>query len=516
MYELVKPRGLPKPERTQADTTRLPGSLLSLRPGAPVVEPGAPAGPPAAPEIAERRSVSAYLERFGELSPDDVVSWLVRGKYLIALAVLAGVVAALAYALTATPRYTVYTDIVVDPANLQVVSDDVFANNPQRDSQLLEVESKLRVLTSRNVLERVIDELNLTEDPEFNRPGWLEPLKRLIVGPPSSENRKLGVLRALSERVEAQREERSYVVVLSVWTEDPMKSVELSEAIVDAFRRELFDAAFRSAGRVAADINQRLAQLRADVTEAEARVEVFKREHGLQSDGNELVSMRTSSELNNQVLEAQQRWIDRDARYRQLQAALEGQSAALLPAFQSETLVTLRARYNSLQQELGTLSLVYLDRHPRLQAVRTELASVERAIAAEAQRIVAAARADAEQARSALEELRQKASAEESRVFTDNSAQVRLRDLERDARAKAALYETFLSRSQEITQRQQIDTSNIRVISRAVPPKSRSWPPRTMILLAAGAFAGLVLGVGAALALGLFGYLRRPQLQTAR
>ena len=81
---------------------------------------------------------------------------------------------------------------------------------------------------------------------------------------------------------------------------------------------------------------------------------------------------------------------------------------------------------------------------------------------------------------------------------------------------KAALYETFLSRSQEITQRQQIDTSNIRVISRAVPPKSRSWPPRTMILLAAGAFAGLVLGVGAALALGLFGYLRRPQLQTAR
>ncbi|WEX10626.1 GumC family protein [Chelativorans sp. AA-79] len=467
------------------------------------------------PAVSQRGSVHDYTERLRHLSPDDILAWLNRGKYLIAAAVLACVAAAFIYAQTATPRYTVYTDLVVDPSNLQVVDDDVFANTQQRDTQLLEVESKLRILTSRNVLERVIDRMNLAEDPEFFRPGWLDPIKQLFSGKSADGDRKLAVLRALSERVEASREERSYVVVLSVWTEDPFKSVELSNAIVDAFETELFEAASGSAGRVVSSISERLDELRANVTEAEARVEAFKRQNGLQSNGEQLVSARRSSELDDQVLQAQERQIQLGTRYRELERALNERSSATLPAFQSNALVSLRAQYNQLQQQLQALSLTYLDRHPRLQAIRTEIASVERAMVAEAQRIVNAAKLDADQAQSVVQELRQRAQAEENAVFEDNSSMVRLRELERDARAKAALYETFLSRSQEITERQQIDTSNIRVISRAVPPISRSWPPRTLILLAAGAFAGLFIGVGLALALGLLRYLREPQARAA-
>ncbi|WP_163270746.1 GumC family protein [Chelativorans alearense] len=519
MYEVAEPRREPaKPARNRAENLHARGSLLNLLSTPPATEEAEPAAAPAreaepalAPAPPVRGNVADYLEKLRGISPDDVLFWLDRGKVLIVSLVLLCVAAAFAYAITASPRYTVYTDIVVDPANLQVVTDDVFANNPQRDTQLLEVESKLRVLTSRNVLNRVISDLNLTEDPEFVKPDWLAPLKRLISSGPTSEDRQLAVLRALSERVEARREERSYVVVLSVWTEDPMKSVALSDAIVDAFETEVFETAAGSAGRVAASISERLDELRANVTEAEARVEAFKRESGLQSNDGELVSMRLSGELNDQVLEAQERQIQLEMRYRQLRQALEEQRTTASSVFQSETLIDLRAQHDRLQQQLGALALVYLDRHPRLQAIRTEISSVQRAISAEAQRIVEAARIDAEQARTVAEELRLKTRDEEAKVFVDSSAQVALRELERDARAKAALYETYLSRSQQITERQQIDTSNIRVISRAVPPKSRSWPPRTMILLAAGAFAGLVLGLFAALTLGLFGYLRESQ-----
>ncbi|WP_028033049.1 GumC family protein [Chelativorans sp. J32] len=518
MYEVAKPpRGPRRPGEAEAAKTPTRGSLLNMLPSsAPVTEPVEDPAPPQRPSdlppqrAAEAPRVSDYMARLHQLTPDDVVSWLNRGKYLIALMVLAGVAAAFIYAITASPRYTVYTDIMVDPSNLQVVDDDVFANTPQRDTQLLEAESKLRVLTSRNVLERVIDQLRLTEDPEFVKPGLLDPIKELFSGRPDEGDRKLGVLRALSERVEARREERSYVVVLSVWTDDPYKSVEISNAIVDAFETELFESASRSAGRVVSSITQRLDELRTSVTQAEARVEEFKREHGLQSSGDNLASARRSGELDTQVLAAQQRQIQLDSRYRELQRALNERSSATLPGFQSDTLTTLRAQYNQLQQQLQALSLTYLDRHPRLQAIRTEIAAVERAIASEAQRIVNAAKLEADQATMVLNELRQKAQAEENVVFQDNSALVTLRELERDARAKAALYETFLSRSQEITERQQIDTSNIRVISRAVPPTSRSWPPRTMILMAAGAFGGLFIGLGLALALGLLNYLRLP------
>ncbi|MNT53806.1 putative tyrosine-protein kinase in cps region [compost metagenome] len=115
----------------------------------------------------------------------------------------------------------------------------------------------------------------------------------------------------------------------------------------------------------------------------------------------------------------------------------------------------------------------------------------------------------------ALEALRGKANVEKSNVFTDNEAQVQLRDLERDARAKAAIYETHLARAQQITERQQTDTTNVRVISRALPPNARTWPPRTLILLIAGGMLGFFLGVSVAIARGLWRFVRRPQPATA-
>ncbi|WP_018237100.1 GumC family protein [Ensifer sp. BR816] len=455
--------------------------------------------------------VGAYfpdLHRLGSVGIDDIILWLRDGIRWIALAFMLCIAGAFAYAVTATPRYTVYTDLVVDPSNLNVVSDDVFISNPQRDAQLLEVESKLRILTSRNVLKRVIDRLQLTDDPEFVKASPLASLMALFSAGDSKADKELAAIRALSERVEARREERSFVVVLEVWSEQPEKAVALSDAIVEAFEAELFQSAAESAGRVAQNLNARLDELRRNVTEAEGKVEDFRRENGLLSANGELVSNQLSSELNTQVLDAQQRFIQAETRYKQMSAAIaEGQTTSA-SVFESVDMTNLRQQYNALQQQIGAMQLTYGERHPRLAAARSERATLETAINQEARRIAERARADFDRERSALGALKAKADDEQSNVFTDNQAQVHLRDLERDARTKATIYETHLARAQQITERQQIDTTNIRVISRALPPNSRSWPPRTSILLVAGAALGLAAGIGIALALGLWGYVR--------
>ncbi len=134
---------------------------------------------------------------------------------------------------------------------------------------------------------------------------------------------------------------------------------------------------------------------------------------------------------------------------------------------------------------------------------------LERGIADEAQRILLAAKTNVAEARSSLDALRLKAVAERANVFTDNEAQVRLRDLERDANSTAAIYETYLNRSRQIAEQQTIDSTNVRVISQPVAPNSRSWPPGKLIFLIAGGVGGLFLGLGIAIALGLLGFLRR-------
>ena len=84
-----------------------------------------------------------------------------------------------------------------------------------------------------------------------------------------------------------------------------------------------------------------------------------------------------------------------------------------------------------------------------------------------------------------------------------------LSGLQREADSRAAIYEAYLTRAKEIAEREQIDTTNIRVISAPMVPPTRSFPPPTVQLVGLGAAAGLALGALAALVLGLVGERRR-------
>ncbi len=447
-----------------------------------------------------------YIDRIGV---DDVLIWLRRGIVWIVLAIVLCVAGALTYAYMTPPRYKAYTDIVVNPSNLNVVNDGVFSPSQQRDTQILEVESKLRTITSRNVLARVVDELKLDQDPEFTAPPPLARLKAAFSSAPEDGDNRVGALRSLGERVAAERDPRSFVVTLSVWTNDAEKSVTVSKAIVKAFESELFQTTSDSSQRVVDDLRKRLEEMRENVTAAEKRVADFRRENGLQENNGQLVSNLASSELNAQVLAAQQRVIQEESRLKQMEAAIAQNRTQSDAIFDSQTMNTIRAQYSTLQQQIGAMTLTYGSRHPRLATAGAERAMLEQGMADEARRILQAAKINVAEARSSLDALRLKAVAERANVFTDNEAQVRLRDLERDARSAAAIYETYLTRSRQLAEQQSIDSTNVRVISQPVAPNSRSWPPGKLTFLIAGGMGGLFLGLAIALALGLWGYLRR-------
>ncbi len=516
----------PQPVSPAAD----PAVAASVRahPSSAAWTPPPPPTPPAREE--RRRSepepkaglegvIQAQIASLKTIGIADILYWLRDGlKWVLALTII-GAIAAYIYSATATPRYTVYTDLIIDPQNLGVLTDDPMAAAQPRDSQLLEVESTMRVLTSRNVLKDVIDKLHLTTDPEFVKPPRFAFLANLLGGGshPSADDPDVAVMRELGDRIGATREVSSFVVTLSVWSSDPQKSMELSEAIVTAFQNEIFQSSAESAGRLAASLKSRLGDMQTSVTTAEEKVEQFKRANNIQeSNTGELTSSRISSALDTQVLDAQQRLIQAQSRYDQMRSAVAGRRTTTDTVFDSTGMQTLRTNYNQLQQQISSLARIYGARYPRLIQMQSEQATIERAIADEANRILQTAKTDMDQAKSSLDALRVKANAERSTVYTNNDAQVRLRELERDARAKATIYESYLQRANQITERQRIDTSNIRVISPPVPPKTKSWPPRTVLLLGGGAAGGFMLGLFLALLVGLLAHLAAARERHAR
>jgi len=103
---------------------------------------------------------------------------ILRRRYrLVALppAVLVGL--ALGYVLAATTLYTATSTVLVDPrrANVVETNQSVLSNFGTDDAT---IESQVLLIQSGAALQRVVDNLKLTEDPEFRRPpGMLADIR---------------------------------------------------------------------------------------------------------------------------------------------------------------------------------------------------------------------------------------------------------------------------------------------------------------------------------------------------
>lgn len=441
------------------------------------------------------------------LKISTALTWIRSGIVWIVILAVVGALAAYAYSVLAKPKFTAYTDLVVDPANLQVVTNDLYTSRYDQNAQLLDVESKLRVLTSGNVLTRVVHELNLQDDPEFVGSGGLFGLPILADTSPATGDPVLNALGALEKKVSARREERSFVVTVSVSTENADKSVAIATAVVAAFQAELAQADADGATRAVSELMDRLAELKAGVTAAEEAVAVFRREHGLETSNGELVNTQTLSSLSQRLIEARQGLIDVESRYTELTDPKSGKLNA--DAIQTPTMVALRTQYGLIKQEADASAAIYGPLHPNRGSGERQLAGLQAQIDAESARYVQAIGLDLDQARRTVAQLEADLETARGTVASDGSAMVLLRDLERDAKAKSDVYEAYLARTREIAERQQLDTTNIRVISPATPPSQRSWPPRGTIVAGAGAFGGAALGIALALGLGFLAATRK-------
>jgi uncharacterized protein involved in exopolysaccharide biosynthesis len=463
-----------------------------------------PIDPPPA-QVVTLEKVADFLE----LDLRRLFVWLKDGLKLIILFMVVGGLLAAAYGMLATRRYTVTVDVLIDPANLQVVTNDLYSQPGQIDGQLLTVVNRMRIMTSGNVLARVVDTLKLAEDPEFYKapePGFLSGFSGK---PAETPDPQLSAIKALQKKVSVSADDRSFIAALSVSSESADKAITISKAIVEAFQEELARADADGARRAAAALDERLEQLKRDVQAADEKVEAYRRASNLTTgEDGQLVSSLSLTQLNTQLAAARTRVIDAQVSYNALMKV--GTDAVGNQLAVPTGLALLLDRASALRQQVEALRMVYGDRHPSIVRMQAELTAMGDQVRSELTRATNAAKSELDKANSALTTLRTQMTELEGSAFNDNQSQVELRELQRDATSKAAIYESFLSRTRQITEREQINTTNVRVISEALPPSGRSWPPSTAILFILGLIGGAIVGTGIAVARGMIIDLRQP------
>jgi len=199
-----------------------------------------------APVAAESGEATVTLNKIGDFLELDfrrLFAWLKSGLFLALALMAVGAVAGGAYGILAKPKYVVSSDILIDPAKLQVVANDLYSDPGQVDGQVLNAGTKLRVLTSRSVLADVVDQLDLVHDTEFYdpNPGGFS-LSGLFGGGSTSAtpvDPKVIAVANLADRISTHSDEKSFVATLSVSAQSPDKAVKISDAMFTAFQDEL-------------------------------------------------------------------------------------------------------------------------------------------------------------------------------------------------------------------------------------------------------------------------------------
>jgi capsular exopolysaccharide synthesis family protein len=154
----------------------------------------------------------------------------------------------------------------------------------------------------------------------------------------------------------------------------------------------------------------------------------------------------------------------------------------------------LREQETEIIRREADLSARYGDRHPSIINVRAELRDVRRQISQEINKIVGTLAQEVEISRARESSLQTNFLNLRDQASKTNNAEVKLRELEREAQANRTLYESFLARFKETAEQQDMQQPDARIIARADVPVDPSFPNKKLFVMLA-LFGSALVGV---------------------
>lgn len=431
-----------------------------------------------------------------EIDLREVLATLWRGKWLIALCAILAAAFGVFYAVSvAVPEYSANTVVMLESREEKVVDIESVMSGLSADSAT--VNTEVEVIRSRELMRKLVERMELTNDPEFNKklrpvptlsPGNLIKLFRThvlgqtVVDPELSERQiRDATIDSLLSSVRVRNLRDSYVFEIRVESQNGMKSVEIANTLADLYINQQLEVKFQATEQATTWLSERVGDLQTSLEQAEADVKEF-------AASTDLISVEALTGLNRQIKELR----DRRASAQMAFDDLKTQSAALRAA-QSMADASAMARA-VLDPDLARLARD-ADLAPDARLVLEGSGGAE----ADLRRGISRAlmRLELDQSRTLAQMAALDKSLEElgAQIEGQSADLVKLRQLERESEASRLIYEFFLSRLKETSVQQGIQQADSRVLSYAVEPLE-PFKPRKSLVVAMAFFMGVIFGAG--------------------
>ncbi|MGF1454814.1 MAG: GumC family protein [Alphaproteobacteria bacterium] len=436
--------------------------------------------------------------------------WRILRRRYLSIFITAEIVAAALFAFTLSqpPRYT-----AIATAGVRAVQNDVLGGRQSnvRDQALdsAAIDTELEVMRSSRVIDALIDELDL-----MGHPAWID-LRAAIEEPGSDASTvtQAGVAATpitgnsaavrgwLSDTIRIRRAGVTYAIEIAATARDPDLAALVANSFYKIYSKVRADIRQQEARGRNSWLGDRIAVLRDDVFMKEAAVDKYRASAGLLSSGGGSLAEQVLAGAQSSVAEAQADLAAKQARLDQVQSLVDDtggarpNAAELTNVLNSQVIRELRARAADVARRKAEMGEVYGRKHPAFRSVIAEERQVRSDIQGEMDRIVSNLEGEVEIARLRLASLNEQLDEAMTRVVTSNQAEVRLRDLEREASAARDVYERYLERHQLAVDEEQLSDAGVYLISPARAPDDPTWP-NTKLALALSLGLGLIAGAG--------------------
>lgn len=437
-----------------------------------------------------------------------------RRRLIIVITIL---VAAIGYVQVNQMRniYTASSSILIGIQQGQVTD---FTSYMRNYFNRPESEEEIEVLRSRGLAERVITDLNLLGQAEFNpslqepEEGFFDFLKYLNpmnwapqllrdlfreaqtgevveVERSEEERQRDAMVRAVNiflSKMSAVPVNMTDVINISFSSWDPELAARVANQVPEAYIVMQLEAKFAATQKVTNWLTGQLEDLKTKVEDSERAVELYRLEKGLtEAAGTDLLAEQLST-INGQLIVAKAERAEAEVRLAQMRRLVDENRQGLetsLDVLQSPIIQQLRNQEAEVLRRRSELAVEYGPKHPRMLQVNAELDDVNRRIDAEMGKVLVALENEVERARLRERSLAESLAELESQSGFQNQDAIQLRTLEREAAANRALFENFLGRFKEASSTEGMETADARVLSHAEVPRGPSAPNRQRLLM---------------------------------
>ncbi|RIX27004.1 GumC family protein [Sphingomonas edaphi] len=428
-----------------------------------------------------------------------------RNRWIIGGITAACLVLALLVSMMMQRQYTATVRLQIAREAAKVVDVESVDSQESSGPNLEFYQTQYALLKSRSLSEAVVRDLRLADNTSFltdlndDRADDIQALSR-------DERFKLA-----TEKVNANTKVAplpgSSVVDVNYVAASPALAATIANSLADNFIETNLSRRYEATTYARKFLQDRINATRAKLEESERKAAEYAQAQGIIKVASEGGEGRVSSEqtlasadltqLSAQLALARAARVQAEADYR----ANSG-GAAAASSLTNSAVNQLRGQRAELTGELSKLQSDFGPEYPKVAALKSQIAELDRQIGREQGRVTSSvSQGLADKYRQALaneQGLQARVNGLKSAVLDQQQRSIQFNIIQRDVDTNRALYDALLQRFKEVGVAAGVGTNNVSIVDAALAPESPSQP-NLPLNLAIGLLFGLLAGGGTAL-----------------